>query len=114
MLTKMPTEIKSETEPSQVNTAFFAGVVVMFAVMGMVGGYMVFPLIQSPNVPTLTTNNTTNVTSPTVKHSSIVSDSDVKSSQNNTGNNPKTTNKSTTSKQTNISQNKVQKTNNNM
>ncbi|UTB33384.1 MAG: hypothetical protein NKF70_03745 [Methanobacterium sp. ERen5] len=103
MLTKMPSETKSKTEPSQLNTKFFVGVVAVFAVLGIAGGYMMFPLLQTPNVATVTvntTNNTTNYTSPVVKHSTIVSNKSGESSQNNNGSmESKTTNKST-SKQT--------------
>ncbi len=103
MLTKMPTETKSKTEPSQLSTKFFAGVVVMFAVLGIVGGYMMFPILQTSNVPTVTvntTNNTTNYTGPVIKHSMKVSNKSGESSQNNTeSTTSKTTNKST-SKQT--------------
>jgi hypothetical protein len=103
MLTKMPTETKSKTEPSQLSTKFFAGVVVIFAVLGIAGGYMMFPLLQTPKVPTVTvntTNTTTNYTSPVVKHSIKVSNRSRESGQNNTASTtPKTTNKST-SKQT--------------
>jgi hypothetical protein len=104
MLTKMPSETKSKTEPAQLNTKFFVGVVAVFAVLGIAGGYMMFPLLQTPNVATValntsnTTNNTTNYTSPVVKHSTIVSNNS-ESNQNNGSTASKTTNKST-SKQT--------------
>lgn len=105
MLTKMPSETKSKTEPSQLNTKFFVGVVAVFALLGIAGGYMMFPLLQTPNVATVAVNtsnttNTTNYTSPVVKHSTIVSNNSGESNQNNNGSTAsKTTNKST-SKQT--------------
>jgi hypothetical protein len=103
MLTKMPSETKSKTEPAQLNTKFFVGVFAVFAVLGIAGGYMMFPLLQTPNVDTVavnTSNNTTNYTNPVVKHSTIVSNNSGESNNNNNGSTTsKTTNKST-SKQT--------------
>lgn len=100
MLTKMPTKTKSETEPSQLNTKYFVGVVVMFAVLGIAGGYMMFPMLQTPDVAIVTvntTNNTTNYTSPVVKHSTVVSNNSGESSQNKTVSTAsKITNKSST------------------
>ncbi|MTK64781.1 MAG: hypothetical protein F8N15_09755 [Methanobacterium sp.] len=99
MLTKMPTKTKSETEPSQLNTKYFVGVVVMFAVLGIAGGYMMFPMLQTPNVAIVTvntTNNTTNYTTPVVKHSTVVSNNGSSSQNKTVSTASKTTNKSST------------------
>lgn len=104
MLTKMPTETKSKTQHSQLSTKYFAGVVIVIAVLGMMGGYTIFPMLQSPKVLTLTSNltnnNSSNSTGQIVKHSSTITDNSVnKSTQNHTGTtNSKNTNKSDTSK----------------
>lgn len=109
MLTKMPTETKSKTQQSQLDTKYFAGVVIVIAVLGMMGGYTIFPMLQSPKVLTLTSNltnnNSTNSTSPVVKHSTTVTNNSVDTStQNHTGTiKSKNTNKSDTSKQTSSS-----------
>ncbi len=99
----MPTEEKSKTETSQMNNKFFAGVVILFAFLGLAGGYTIFPLLQSPNVVTLTSNLTNNNTTsydanPVVKHSTKYTNSSSQSNQNNTDNsNSKTSSKSNTS-----------------
>jgi hypothetical protein len=103
MLTKMPTETKSKTESSQLNTKYFAGVVIVIAALGMLGGYTIFPMLQSPKVLTLTSNltnnNSTNYTSPVVKHSTTTTNKSTDTYKNNSESNLSTdTNKSNTSK----------------
>lgn len=114
MLTKMPTEEKQKTEPSHVNTKFFAGVVVLFAVLGLAGGYTIFPILQSPKVLTLSsnmTNNTTsNITNPSVKHSTKYTTS---SGQNTNQNSTQNTKNKTTSKSNISTQSKGMVQNNN-
>jgi len=113
----MPTETKSKAQPSQLDTKYFAGVVIVIAVLGMMGGYTIFPMLQSPKDLTLTANltnnNSSNTTSPVVKHSVTVKNNSVDTSnQNNSGTNSKNTNKSDT-KQTRSTQTGNQNNNNN-
>ena len=117
MLTKMPTETKSKTQPSQLDTKYFAGVVIVIAVLGMMGGYTIFPMLQSPKelilTSNLTNNNSTN-SSPAVKHSAIVTDKSADTStQNQTGTSKsKNTDKSNTSKPTSSTKDTYKTTNN--
>jgi len=115
----MPTETKSKTQPSQFDTKYFAGVVIVIAVLGMMGGYTIFPMLQSPKDLTLTANltnnNSSNSTSPVAKHSiTVKNDSVDTSNRNHTGTmNSKNTNKSVTTKQTRFTQTGNQNNNNN-
>lgn len=118
MLTKMPTETKSKTQPSQLDTKYFAGVVIVIAVLGMMGGYTIFPMLQSPKDLTitanLTNNNTNNSTTPVVKHSSVNNNSvDRSTHSHNTTTGTETTNISKNSKQTRSTQSSNQNSNNN-
>jgi len=117
MLTKVPIKKESKTATSYVNTKFFVGVVVLFAFLGLAGGYIIFPLLQSPNELTLasnlTNNNTTsNNTNPVVKHSTNYINSSVQSNQNTTDK-TKTKNPTNTSTQLNSAKNVVQTSNKN-
>lgn len=109
MLTKMPIEKESKTETAHVNTKFFVGVVVLFAFLGLAGGYIIFPLLQSPNELTLTSNltnnNTTaNNTGAVVKHTTKYTNTSVQSTQNTTD---KTKTKTPTNTNTSTQSNSV-------
>lgn len=82
MLAKIPPNEKSKSEPPTLNLQLVAGIVVIFSILGLAGGYTIFPLLQSPKAVTITpnlTNNTTSYSSSPIKNSTKYSSNNQKS-----------------------------------
>jgi hypothetical protein len=82
MLAKIPSHEKSKSETPTLNYKLVASIVVIFSILGLAGGYTIFPLLQSPTAVTMTpnlTNNTTSYSSSSIKNSTKYNSNNQKS-----------------------------------
>jgi hypothetical protein len=103
MLAKMPSHEKSKTETPALNYRLLAGIITIFALLGLAAGYTIFPMLQTPKVVVLApnlTNNTTSYSASPIKHTIKYTNSTVQKS-NQTKTSTKNTAKSNSSTQSN-------------
>jgi hypothetical protein len=103
MLAKIPSQEKSEAKSYDLNYKLVVGIVVIFAILGLAGGYTIFPLLQSPKAVILTPNLNNNTTS--------YSSSSIKNSTKYSSGNQKSINVTNQSSTTNVSNKNTVKTN---
>jgi flagellar basal body-associated protein FliL len=63
MLAKMPIQQKQESKQSVIKTLFVVLLLILLTGLGLAAGYMIFPLLQTPQPAIQNTNITNNTTS---------------------------------------------------